>query len=214
MFRRLRPHLSYANVMATVAVFITLGGGAYAASQIDGNKLKNRSVAGTKIRKNTLGGTEIKESRLGKVPRAANADRLDGQPSGAFLHAGQPAGGALAGELPNPTLRCPAGTTRQSDFCFDSSARAAATWFDAIDVCAAAGRRLGTPAEMYAVGRREDTYLLSWTSTIYDQPTGGGGERSFAVYASEGGAPGEVNMLSGYPDGSLAYRCVVSAGNP
>jgi hypothetical protein len=29
--RRLRPHLTYANVMATAAVFLALGGGAYAA---------------------------------------------------------------------------------------------------------------------------------------------------------------------------------------
>ena len=32
----LRPHLSYANVMATVAVFIALGGSAYAVKRIDG----------------------------------------------------------------------------------------------------------------------------------------------------------------------------------
>ena len=32
--RRLRCHLSYANVMATVAVFVALGGGAYAATAL------------------------------------------------------------------------------------------------------------------------------------------------------------------------------------
>jgi hypothetical protein len=31
---RIRRHLTYANVMATVAVFILLGGGAYAATKI------------------------------------------------------------------------------------------------------------------------------------------------------------------------------------
>ena len=32
MLSRLRPHLSYANVMATIAVFVALGGSAWAAS--------------------------------------------------------------------------------------------------------------------------------------------------------------------------------------
>jgi hypothetical protein len=71
---RVRRNLSYANVMATIAVFVALGGGAYAASQINGAKLKNRSVAGAKIKKGALGGTEVNESRLGKVPAAGQAD--------------------------------------------------------------------------------------------------------------------------------------------
>ncbi|MGI8579254.1 MAG: hypothetical protein ACR2K9_01710 [Solirubrobacteraceae bacterium] len=83
--------------MATMAVFIALGDGAYAATQINGSNLKNRSVAGVKIRKNTLGGTEIKESTLGKVPSAGNADKLGGTGGAAFVRNGQAGGGALKG---------------------------------------------------------------------------------------------------------------------
>jgi hypothetical protein len=100
MLANFRPHLNYANVMATLAVFVTLGGSGYAAVTINGKNLKNRSVPGMKLKKNTLGGKEIKESKLAKVPSAkladtattattagsaANASNLDGRDSAAFL---------------------------------------------------------------------------------------------------------------------------------
>ena len=74
----LRRHLSYANVMATAAVFIALGGSSYAAFTITGREIKDRSLAQRELKRNTLGGSRIKESRLGKVRRARNADRLNG----------------------------------------------------------------------------------------------------------------------------------------
>lgn len=85
-----RLRLSYANVMATIAVFIALGGGAYAAINIPkgsvGSKqlrkqavktrdLGNRAVVAKKVRKNALTGKVIKESSLGTVP---NSSRVGG----------------------------------------------------------------------------------------------------------------------------------------
>jgi hypothetical protein len=62
----IRARLTYANVMATIAVFLGLGGTALAGSAlIDGANLKNRSVAGKKLKKHTVGATEIK---LGQLP--------------------------------------------------------------------------------------------------------------------------------------------------
>src|SRR4051794_39755888 len=72
--QRIRGKLTYANVIATLALFIALGGAGYAATQINGKNIKKRTIAGKRLKKNTLGGTEIKESKLGKVPSAANAD--------------------------------------------------------------------------------------------------------------------------------------------
>jgi hypothetical protein len=47
---RIRAHLTYANVMATIAVFCVLaGGGAYAASKIDTPDIANKAVTGKKI---------------------------------------------------------------------------------------------------------------------------------------------------------------------
>jgi hypothetical protein len=57
--RRIRKHLTYANVMATLAVFLVLGGGAFAATQISGNDIKNRSIAGKKLMRHTVGRTEL-----------------------------------------------------------------------------------------------------------------------------------------------------------
>jgi hypothetical protein len=83
-------------------------------------------VPGKKLKKDTLTGAEIKEAALGKVPSAlnadtlggkdsaaflginataANADRLGGAGSAAFLGSHATAGGDLAGQYPDPTIR-------------------------------------------------------------------------------------------------------------
>jgi hypothetical protein len=54
MHDKIGRHLSYANVMATVALFVALGGGAYAATQLPANsvgpkQLKDRAVGTHKI---------------------------------------------------------------------------------------------------------------------------------------------------------------------
>ncbi len=55
MIRRLRDRLSYANVLATLALFLALGGGAvYAAGQITGADVKDDSLTGKDIKESTL----------------------------------------------------------------------------------------------------------------------------------------------------------------
>ena len=87
MLAEIRSRLTYANVMATSAVFIALGAGAYAAGLArdsvrskhikDGNvqnqDLASPSVNGSKVFPGTLGGEHIDESTLGTVPNATNA---------------------------------------------------------------------------------------------------------------------------------------------
>ena len=53
--RRVRTHLSYANVMATVAVFIVLGGTSYAVTQLPRN-----SVGSQQIRTGAVGTSELR----------------------------------------------------------------------------------------------------------------------------------------------------------
>ena len=74
-------HLSYANVMASVAVFVALGGGAYAAVQVNGKDIKNHTIAGKKVKNNTLGGKQINEStaRRGADSAASTAQCRLGQ---------------------------------------------------------------------------------------------------------------------------------------
>jgi hypothetical protein len=96
----MRKHLNYANVMATVAVFMVLGGGAYAAlklpkdsvtskqikkgsvkksdlakNSVAAKQLSKQAVTGDKVAKDTLTGKNIDEATLGAVP---NAGRVSG----------------------------------------------------------------------------------------------------------------------------------------
>src|SRR6266480_3306561 len=105
MLRNLRDRLTYANVMATIAVFIALGGTGYAAAKINGKNIKNKSIAGkklknrtitrSKVKRNTLTGSEIAESKLGKIPSAANADNATHADSA--THAGSADSATTAG---------------------------------------------------------------------------------------------------------------------
>ncbi len=73
---KIRRHLSYANVTATIALVLALGTGAvYAAGEIGSRELKNdsvrtqdlkdrRAVRGKDVKRNTLGGHEIDEASL------------------------------------------------------------------------------------------------------------------------------------------------------
>jgi hypothetical protein len=90
---RLLRHLSFSNVIAMLALFVALGGAAYAGTKINGNSIKNGSIGGgklknetitaNKIKKGTITGTQIApgsigsssidESTLGTVPSAQSA---------------------------------------------------------------------------------------------------------------------------------------------
>ncbi len=65
----IKDKLTYANVMATIAVFLVLGGGAYAASVAKKNtvttkSVKNGSLKGIDVAKDTLTGDNINEGTL------------------------------------------------------------------------------------------------------------------------------------------------------
>jgi hypothetical protein len=77
--RRAASRLSYANVTATVAVFIALSSGAWAAINVGRNDITAREIAkkavGTsELKDDKAKGRDIDESSLGKVPSAAVAD--------------------------------------------------------------------------------------------------------------------------------------------
>jgi hypothetical protein len=66
---RFRPRLTYANVTATLALFIVLGGSAFAATQVGRNsvgnvQLKNNAVTGAKVRDHSLTGADINATTL------------------------------------------------------------------------------------------------------------------------------------------------------
>jgi hypothetical protein len=73
---RLRP--SPALIVASLALFVAVGGTAYATVTINGSSIADHSIAGRKLINNTLTGKQIKEARLAAVPRAVNANTAGG----------------------------------------------------------------------------------------------------------------------------------------
>jgi hypothetical protein len=173
--RRLpRPRISYANVAATLALVLAVGGTSYAAGLISGKSLKNRSVAGKKLKKNTVTGTEVRESKLGKVPSANVADNATHADNAATADtAAGSTTSANASKLGGATpesyrVSCPGGTIRVLDECFEPNLRDAKTPQLAMKDCGAAGRRLPTYGELesarqngFTVGVPPNNYELS-----------------------------------------------------
>jgi hypothetical protein len=62
----IRTKLTYANVMASLAVFLAMSGGAYAA-------LKANTVGSKQIKPNSVKGIDVNEATFGQVPSAASA---------------------------------------------------------------------------------------------------------------------------------------------
>ena len=69
--------LSHTTVIAYLALFLAIGGGAFAIAgghKISGKKLKKRSTPANRLKKHQITGKEVNLAKLGKVPTAANAD--------------------------------------------------------------------------------------------------------------------------------------------
>ena len=198
MLRRLRPHLTYANVMATIAVFIALGGSSYAAIKITGKNVKNSSLTWRDLKRNTLGGSRIKESRLGRVPRAANADRLNGLAAVQLL------------------VRCPAGTIPAGGTCIETSARAPASYDTASIVCGSAGgattlgRRLPILSELRNAFTHQGVTLApggELTGHVYPRPDG----NQDVLYVTS--ATGNTAVVPNDGNTPKAFRCAVDPIN-
>jgi len=200
MIAALRQRLSYANVTATLALFIALGGSSYAALRITGDDVKNRSLTYRDLKRDTLGGGRIKESRLGKVRRATNADRLNGVTAARLL------------------LRCPDGTVPVSDVCVETAARAPAPYRTAAVICEGTDRRAGP-------GRRLPSHDELMTGIgDFGITLDVGGELTRNVYPSSA-QPGRVDVLCITDDigsvaltpntaaGAKAFRCVADPLN-
>jgi len=102
----MRGRLSYANVAATLALFLALAGGtAIAAGQITARDLAPDSVGGSELKANAAKGKHIKEDTLGPVPTAGKANNVlwavvnnpNGQPNANVVRAGQDGTTAIEG---------------------------------------------------------------------------------------------------------------------
>ena len=69
----MKRRLTYPNVVATLALFLALGGGAVAAV-----KLRKNSVGSKQIKPNAAKGVDVDEATFGRVPSADSLDGRDG----------------------------------------------------------------------------------------------------------------------------------------
>ena len=149
MIGKLLDKLTYANVVATIALFGVLGGGAYAAFRVPpnsvgsrqlkakavtGGKIANGAVSGGKIAEETITGQNIKLSALGTVPQAANATNA-----------------ANANTVGGHAASCPSGTTLIRGLCYETTSTEAPNLKSAAEGCAAKGGYLPTPMQLYSV---------------------------------------------------------------
>ena len=91
MLSRLRSHLTYANVVSSLCLFIVLGGGtAYAAKTIGSKQIANNSVQGKDIKNGSITGKDVRKKsltarlfRAGQLPRGATGPQGPAGPQGA-----------------------------------------------------------------------------------------------------------------------------------
>jgi len=198
MLKALRARLTYANVMATVAVFIALGGTSIAAFKITGKEVAKHTLTGNNLKSNSVGGRVINERSLAPVPRAKNSARLGGRGAEAFL------------------VRCPEGTIAAADVCVETQARPPTTLEGATRECAITdnppGRRLPTYNELVTALEHTEIQLASggeFTSSVYPSTSAPGHVE--VLYVTD--KIGHVGLTPDNPAGAKSYRCVADPRN-
>src|SRR4051794_23960213 len=98
MLVQLRERLTFFNVIAVLALFAALCGGAYAATaaknSVTSKSIKNGSVKGLDVKDNSLKGTDVNEGSLGTVPTAATAANATSAQSATSAHSADTASNA------------------------------------------------------------------------------------------------------------------------
>jgi hypothetical protein len=203
---KIRPRFTYANVVATIALFVAVSGAsAFATTQLAKNsvgsrQLKSKSVTtgkialnavnGTKVANGSLTGADINLSQLGTVPSAVSA--------GSAGNANTVGGHSAA---------CPSGTTLIRGACYDSHSNPVVHGVEeATEACAIKGGYLPPPMQLYSaksilsLGTNVGADQHQFTDSLYGAP--GSGELNKTVVLDGVGPPEEFNA-----HGESAYYC-------
>ena len=100
MFIWIRSHATYGNVMATLALFIALGGSSYAALKLPRNsvgskQIKRNAVSSPKVRNGSL---RLRDFAKGQIPRGEKGARGAPGPRGLTGAQGKPGAAGEDGE--------------------------------------------------------------------------------------------------------------------
>lgn len=212
--RSLGQRLTYANVVATIALFIALGGTGYAVTTIGSKQIRNnsirsvdvrdnkltsrdirrRSLSGTDFGANRIGGNAIKESTLGQVPSASRADSV----------------GGFSGE--DLKVKCPAFTTPVAGVCVEGVASEPATRGAAISECRNRDRLLPSHTVLISLFTGSTAELSDggeWTSDVFESRAVAGQLDTVIITSGAGNAtfgPASSPTTKG-------YRCMAPPTN-
>jgi hypothetical protein len=216
---------SPALIVATIALFVALGGSVYAAKQarISGGAIRVKSLPGNRLalhslpanrlqrgvlhgaRLNTpLTGAEINELTLGQVPNATHADSADTARSATDAQTALNAVNAIDAQTVNGhSAGCMPSAVLFAGACWDGTAADKATAPLAASSCAARGGALPEALQLAAFAERPEVNLNEgdeWTSDI---PLFSG----LNIYGVATVSPsGEINAVVSTI--TRAYRCV------
>jgi hypothetical protein len=127
-----RIRLTYANVVASLALFVAVGGSSYAAISVTGAQVRDGSLTGLDVRNSSLTGKDVRNGTLGTAdfaagqlpagpagPAGPQGPKGDTGATGAAGPKGDPGTAALhkiskkftlaPGEKSFPSAECPAG---------------------------------------------------------------------------------------------------------
>lgn len=80
MPKHLRPRLTFANVIACIALFVALGSGAYAATQLPKNsvgtkQIRKNAVTSAKVKNRSLKAVDFKQGQLPAGPQGPRGEK-------------------------------------------------------------------------------------------------------------------------------------------
>lgn len=195
MNEAIRRRLTFANVVSVIALFVALGGGAYAIS-IGKGDVKSRHIAKGAVKSKQLKNDDVR-----------SIDIEDGQVAASDLGPGSVGSGAIAdasvesGDLAaNVIADCPDGTFNLGDSCIETTNRGGADFNAALADCADEGRRLPSLAELDSFHLNAGPTMDLWSNAFSAEA----GSRS--VVTGQAGS-----YFLAMADATQAYRCVVPA---
>lgn len=206
----LRRHLTYANVAATLALFLALGGGAYAATQLPRNsvdtaQLKKEAVTAGKIAKKTRNqlrgdrgpaGPQGPAGKAGKPgPKGATGAKGAQGPRGEKGERGEPGTGPAFEVFTKPVVPTPFTSAAQvvvvtlgpGSYSTSANVVVKATGLSTTVTCSLTGG--GEASATVSAGGDFETLSMSANRAL-------GGAGSAAVICSTSGEPAEVTFAS------------------
>lgn len=199
MLKSIKDRITSAHIIAALALFVALGGSAYAVNKIDGSDIRDRSLTSREFKSNSVNGRVVKERSLGAVPRAQNSARLAGQPASSYLDS------------------CPSGTKGMVGTCIELQPHPAASYRSAAFDCSLIdnrerlGRRLPTHQELMVALADPEIQLApggELTGNVY--PSSAPGKLDVLAITEENG---NVGLVPDDGSGAKSYRCVTDPMN-